>query len=102
MTAATVRQAILDALMAQPGKPLDPTAIARGLAGSDEKQWSRLMAPIRAEAVRLAGEGRLVILRKGRPVDPLAFKGGYKLRAASPPEDASGPGNSSGMRPVHQ
>ncbi|WAJ30854.1 DUF3253 domain-containing protein [Antarcticirhabdus aurantiaca] len=80
-----VRQAILDALAAQSqGRSIDPTAVARSIAGSDERLWSRLMAPIRAEAVRLAEEGRLVIVRKNRPVDPRAFKGVYRLRAPEP------------------
>jgi hypothetical protein len=37
------------------------------------------MTPIRRVAVRLALEGRLVIYRKGKPVDPNEFKGVYRL-----------------------
>ena len=37
------------------------------------------MQPIRRIAVRLMKEGRLVITRKGRPVDPDDFKGVYRL-----------------------
>jgi hypothetical protein len=39
------------------------------------------MQPIRRVAVALAEQGRLVILRKGRPVDPRDFKGVYRLAA---------------------
>jgi hypothetical protein len=39
------------------------------------------MTPIRRIAVRLASEGRIVILRKGKPVDPADFKGVYRLGA---------------------
>lgn len=61
-------------------KTFCPSEIARELAGSDEKRWRLLMAPIRTEAVRLADEGAVVLLRKGRPVDPHDFKGIYRIR----------------------
>ena len=38
-----------------------------------------LMQPVRRTAVRLAMEGRLIILRKGKPVDPADFRGVYRL-----------------------
>jgi hypothetical protein len=37
------------------------------------------MVPVRRTAVRLAHEGRIVIYRKGKPVDPDDFKGVYRL-----------------------
>jgi hypothetical protein len=37
------------------------------------------MQPLRRVAVRLAREGRLVITRKGRIVDPDDFRGVYRL-----------------------
>ena len=37
------------------------------------------MIPVRRVAVRLAQEGRIVVLRKGKPVDPTDFKGVYRL-----------------------
>ena len=37
------------------------------------------MIPVRRAAVRLAHAGRIVIFRKGRPVDPDDFKGVYRL-----------------------
>jgi hypothetical protein len=39
------------------------------------------MQPIRRVAVALAEQGRVVILRKGKPVDPRDFKGVYRLAA---------------------
>ena len=36
--------------------------------------------PIRRVAVQLMRDGRLVITRKGRPVDPDDFRGVYRLR----------------------
>jgi hypothetical protein len=56
-----------------------PSEVARALAGKHPDQWGKLMQPVRRIAVQLATEGRLVILRKGRPADPQAFKGVYRL-----------------------
>jgi hypothetical protein len=67
------------------GKSLDPTEVARSIAGRDEKVWRLLMVPIRTTAVRLAESGRAAILRKGRVVDPADFKGVYRIGRASQP-----------------
>lgn len=62
-----------------PGKSIAPADVARALGGDHPDGWGPLMQPIRRVAVRLAAEGRLVILRKGRPADPHDFKGVYRL-----------------------
>jgi hypothetical protein len=62
-----------------PGKTVDPSEAARALAGSHPDQWGPMMQPIRRAAVSLAEQGRLVILRKGKPADPRDFKGVYRL-----------------------
>lgn len=54
-----------------------PSEAARAL---DPEQWRRRMGDVRGAAVRLAKEGRIVILRKGKPVDPENFKGVIRLR----------------------
>jgi Protein of unknown function (DUF3253) len=59
------------------GKTISPTDAANALMPGP--QWHVLMPPIRRVAVRLALEGRLVIYRKGKPVDPNDFKGVYRL-----------------------
>lgn len=56
-----------------------PSEAARALGGAHPDGWGPLMQPIRRVAVRLALEGRLVIYRKGKPVDPSDFKGVYRL-----------------------
>ncbi|MBM3530395.1 MAG: DUF3253 domain-containing protein [Alphaproteobacteria bacterium] len=62
---------------AGPGKTVGPADAARALvAGPD---WHLLMHPVRRAAVRLALGGKLVIYRKGKPVDPNDFKGVYRL-----------------------
>ena len=62
-----------------PGKTVDPSEAARALGGAHPDQWGPLMQPIRRVAVALAEQGRIIILRKGRPVDPRDFKGVYRL-----------------------
>ena len=64
-----------------PGKTVDPTEAARALGGDHPDGWGPLMQPIRRAAVALAEQGRVVILRKGKPVDPRDFKGVYRLTA---------------------
>ena len=64
------------------GKTICPTeaAQAHGAAlGSGELAWRDWLQPVRRAAIVLARQGRLVILRKGKPVDPDDFRGVYRL-----------------------
>jgi hypothetical protein len=81
--AAKIDQTIRE-LLAQHGhdRTISPTDVARAIAGADEKQWRLLMKPVRARAILLAGQNDIVILRKGKPVDPKNFKGVYRLALA--------------------
>lgn len=74
-------------------RTLGPMDVARALGGDHPDGWGPLMQPIRRVAVQLMKEGRLVITRKGRPVDPDDFRGVYRLRLPEVGEDY-GPGNS--------
>lgn len=60
-----------------PGKTLMAEDIARRLA--PDSDWHALMTPIRRAAVTMAVAGRLVIYRKGKPVDPTDFKGVWRI-----------------------
>jgi hypothetical protein len=62
-----------------PDKTICPSEAARSLGGDHPDGWGPLMQPIRRIAVRLAKEGRIVITRKGRIVDPDDFRGVYRL-----------------------
>lgn len=89
-----LKVAILDHLAALPaGKAVSPQNLAMELAGKDEKEWSRLMKPLRAAAIALASEGRACIIRKGKPVDGSDFKGLYKIAMPIDPAN-QGDGNS--------
>ncbi|MAW85721.1 MAG: hypothetical protein CMJ42_04230 [Phyllobacteriaceae bacterium] len=86
-----LRQTIMSLAAARgPGKSICPSEAARAIAGPDEKQWRLMMKPLRAEAVNMAMEGHIVILRKGKPVDPGDFKGVYRIAL---PGVAQGDGN---------
>ena len=59
------------------GKSISPEEVARA---ADAAGWRRLLPQVKASAVGLAREGRLIILRHGKPADPDALKGVYRLR----------------------
>jgi hypothetical protein len=80
-----------------------PSEVARALGGPHPDGWGPLMGPVRRTAVRLMKQGRVLILRKGRPMDPHDFRGVYRLTLPSADlsaESGSGPGNSSEVRPA--
>ncbi len=72
-----LRKSVLEVLTKSREKTLSAQEIARIVASDDS--WPDLLAPIRRAAVELALDGRLVIYRKGKPVDPADFKGVYRL-----------------------
>jgi hypothetical protein len=77
-------QNIEDTIMALVGergfeKTICPSDAARAIGGPHPDGWGPLMIPVRRVAVRLAKEGRVVIYRKGKPVDPDDFKGVYRI-----------------------
>jgi hypothetical protein len=61
-----------------PGKTICPSEAAKAAAGPD---WNRFMPLVRQVAIVLARAGRIVITRRGKPVDPDDFKGVYRLGA---------------------
>jgi hypothetical protein len=72
--------AILELARARgPDKSIDPSEPAKKVAADRGIVWHSLMQPVRRAAVRLAMDGRLLILRKGKPADPAEFKGVYRL-----------------------
>ena len=62
-----------------PEKTICPSEVSRAIAGPDEKRWRLLMAPVKTVATRLACEGRVELRRKGKPVDPAALRGIYRI-----------------------
>ena len=78
-TAEDIEAKMLELVRAREGRNLDPTDVARALGGDKPEGWGPLMQPVRLAAIRLMKQGQIVILRKGRPVDPDDFKGIYRL-----------------------
>ena len=83
MTSAPDRQIIQDEILRQlagrePGKSICPSEVARALR---PEAWQPLMGPVRQAAVALAREGRLEVLRKGRPAALEELRGVIRLRA---------------------
>jgi Protein of unknown function (DUF3253) len=79
----TLDQVIL-ALCAEqrPGHSISPIEAAQAFALAREEDalaWRTHLTAVRSAAVKLADAGRLVIYRKGKPVDPHDFRGVYRL-----------------------
>ena len=75
-----IEDTILELLRARgTERTVGPMDVARALGGDHPDGWGPLMPQVRRAAVRLMKQGRVVILRKGRPVDPDDFRGVYRL-----------------------
>jgi len=76
-----------------PGKSIAPEAVARAIIEARAKPsdppdaWRRYLKPVKQQAVSLARQGRIVILRKGKPADPHAPIKGV-IRLAAPGEES--------------
>ncbi len=73
---------IEDAIFAQladagPGKSIDPMNVAKAV---QPEGWQRLLPRVRAEAVMLAKQEKLIILRHNKPADPDDFRGVWRMR----------------------
>ncbi|MDB5441519.1 MAG: hypothetical protein JWM33_3946 [Caulobacteraceae bacterium] len=76
---AQLEEILVDMLAALPqGKSLAPQDVARAAAAEGE-DWRRLLPRLRGIVVGLARQDKLVVLRHGKPADPNAFKGVYRL-----------------------
>lgn len=70
---------------AGPGKSISPSDVAQALAPptqeTDEKElWRGLLNRVRKVALALQAEGRIDILRKGKPVPAEEVRGVIRLR----------------------
>lgn len=81
-----VEAAILDLLAKAPaGKSISPEQVARAL---DAAGWRRELGKVRAVAIGLARQDRLVILRHNKPADPDTFRGVWRMRLPAADENA--------------
>lgn len=73
--------ALLETL--EPGASINPNQVAQffnNQANTDPQRWRRELGKVRAIALGLARQGKIEILRKGKPIDPQDLKGIYRLR----------------------
>jgi hypothetical protein len=78
-------EAITDAMLRiaaerGPEKSLCPTDVARAVS---TENWRPLLGPVRKVAADLARQGKIEILRKGKPINPDDMRGVIRLRATS-------------------
>ncbi len=63
-----------------PAKSLCPTDVARAVSA---EEWRPLLGAVRKVAADLARQGKIEILRKGKPMNPDDMRGVIRLRATS-------------------
>ena len=79
---------LLDHLRARAPASADPVEVARAFQAAtrpddpDPAAWHRHLSAVRRAALRLAEQGSLQILRKGKPVPPAEARGVIRLRLA--------------------
>lgn len=72
---------------------IEPAEVAKAM---QPDQWQRMLPKVKTTALGLMRQGRLVITKKGKAIDPAKMKGVIRLRlptaeeaAAAPPQPAS-------------
>ena len=78
-------EAITDAMLRiaaerGPEKSLCPTDVARAVSAEN---WRPLLGAVRKVAADLARQGKIEVLRKGKPINPDEMRGVIRLRATS-------------------
>lgn len=85
---AAIEEAIFSLLAQTPaGKTIDPMNVAKAV---DLEGWRRLLPQVKAAAVGLARQEKLVITRHNKPADPDNFRGVYRIRLPLPSDKAAG------------
>ena len=59
------------------GKSIDPMNVAKAV---QPERWQQILGHVRTNAIELAREGKVVILRHNKPVNPEKFRGVYRIR----------------------
>ncbi|MET3664622.1 DUF3253 domain-containing protein [Caulobacter sp. 1776] len=73
-----IQDTILSQLAALPeGKSIDPMNVAKAI---QPERWQQILGHVRTNAIELAREGKIVVLRHNKPVNPEKFRGVYRLR----------------------
>ena len=59
------------------GESISPNDVAKVV---NAEQWRRELPKVRGVIICLARQGKLEVLRKGKPIEPEGFKGVYRVR----------------------
>jgi len=79
---------LIDHLSARAPGSADPVEVARAFQAAtqpdnpDREAWHRHLSAVRRTALKLADEGRVEVLRKGKPVAATQARGVIRLRLA--------------------
>ncbi len=63
-----------------PGASISPSEVAQAL---EPEAWRSILGAVRKAALALQREGRLEVLRKGKPVPPEEVRGVIRLRGVA-------------------
>jgi len=75
-----VEETLFDLLsQVRTGDSISPNQVAKAI---DAVNWRRELPKVRAVIIGLARQGRLDVVRKGKPIEPEGFKGIYRVRLA--------------------
>ena len=61
------------------GESISPNDVAKAMS---QEHWQRELPKVRAVITGMARQGRIELLRKGKPVDSEGIKGIYRVRLA--------------------
>ena len=67
---------------------IEPAEVAKHL---QPDQWQRMLPKVKTTALGLMRQGRLVITKKGKAIDPAKMKGVIRLRLPTAEEAAAAP-----------
>ena len=85
MTSAIEETILAQLAAAGPGKSIDPMNVAKAV---QPEGWQRILPRVKSEAVMMARQGGIIILRHNKPADPGDFRGVWRMRSRLP-EDAA-------------
>lgn len=68
---------------------IEPAEAAKAL---QPEQWQRILPKVKATALGMMRQGKLVITKKGKAIDPAKMKGVIRLRLPTAQERAVTPG----------
>lgn len=79
---------LLDRLQSHAPRSMTPEELARAASIETPQAWRAILPRMRRLVIALSVAGKIDILRKGKPVDPLQLKGVFRLRFKPLPKNS--------------